>query len=109
VDDDAAGGGPSGPIAVTGNTITNIGVVDAIVIIAQDPGVDVCAHITGNNFAGAGTNKNILREQSLSAVLQIPQASVAALAAANTGATASSSGTITFNSSCSSPPLPDNP
>jgi hypothetical protein len=72
--------------------------------------VDVCAHITGNTFAGgAGANRNILLQQSISVVLQMPQASVAALAAANTDATASSTGTITFNSSCSSPPLPDNP
>ncbi|HJS20769.1 MAG TPA: Ig-like domain-containing protein [Anaerolineales bacterium] len=101
-DDDVTGGGPTNNLAITNNTLTNIGVADAIVIISQDPGVEVCANIGGNNLT-ATTNKNIFLQQSLSAVLRIPQASVAAMGAANTSATASSSGTITTGVTCAVP------
>jgi hypothetical protein len=106
-DDDVAGGGPGNLLKVTNNTFTNIGLPDAIVIITQDPGTDLCTNISTNTFVGA--NKNIFLSQAGTSVLQITQASVAALAAANTNATASSTGTITFNGTCTNPLLPTNP
>ena len=73
-------------------------------IISQDPGTDVCTHIAGNTSV-----EGITLQQSLSAVLQITQASTAALATANGGAVVTPSGTITFGGGCTAPPLPDNP
>lgn len=101
-DDDVSGGGPTNNLAITGNTLTNIGVADVIVIISQDPGVDVCTNISGNNLTDT-VNKNIVLQQSLSATLSIPQASAAAMASANTNATASSLGTITTGVNCTVP------
>lgn len=108
-DDDVAGGGPDDLIAITGNTITNVatnGFDNAIVIISQDAGTNVCANITGNTFSGAtAAMRTILLQQTAPAILRIPQASVAAMGAANTNAVATSLGTITFNSACA-PTLP---
>jgi hypothetical protein len=106
-DDDVAGGGPGNAVRIAGNTFGNNGTVDtsdSIVIISQDPGTDVCTHITGNSSV-----EGITLQQSLSAVLQITQASTAALATANGGAVVTPVGTITFNGGCTAPPQPDNP
>ncbi len=87
--------------------MSNIGTTDAFVFATQDT-ADLDLHVTGNTFPAAG-NRNILLTQAGSSVMQITQASVAALAAANTNSTASSTGTITFNSPVTNPPLPANP
>jgi hypothetical protein len=58
--------------------------------------------------SGNTTVEGITLQQSLSAVLAITQASTAALATANGGATVTPSGTITFSTPCAVPP-PTNP
>ncbi|MBK7393687.1 MAG: hypothetical protein IPI64_10370 [Chloracidobacterium sp.] len=99
---------PYGAVRVAGNTMTNIGVTDAFVFQTQET-ADLDLHVTGNTFPAAG-NRNILLTQTGTSVLQITQASVAALAAANTNSTTlGSSGTITVNSPVTNPPLPTNP
>jgi hypothetical protein len=98
---------PYGAVRVANNTMTSIGTADAFAIITQDT-ADLDLHVSGNTFPAAG-NRNISLAQSGTSVLQITQASVPALAAANPNSTASSSGTITFNSPVSNPPLPTNP
>ena len=72
-------------------------------MISHDPGTDVCTAISGNTSV-----EGITLQQSLAAVLQIAQASTAALAAANGGATVATSGTTRFNGACTNPPLPSN-
>ena len=99
-------GQPYANVRVFNNTFTNIGTVDALVFILQDT-ADVDLDVSTNTFAGA--NKNIFLSQTGSSVLQISQASVPALAAANTNATATSVGAITFNSPAGPPLLPSNP
>jgi hypothetical protein len=94
-------------VRITSNTFTNIGDPNTIVIISQDPGTEVCTHITGNTLTGAGV-PGITLQQSLSAVLQITQASTAALSTANEGATVTPVGTITFNGTCTTTPQPTN-
>ena len=93
-------------VRIANNTFSNIGTADGMVFILQDT-ADVDLTVTANAFLG-GT-KNILLSQANTSVLQISQASVPLLAAANTGSTASSVGTITFNSPVGPPPLPSNP
>jgi hypothetical protein len=61
----------------------------------------------GITLAGAGV-PGITLQQSVSAVLQITQASTAALSAANEGATVTPTGTITFNGGCTTTPQPTN-
>jgi hypothetical protein len=73
-------------------------------MISQDPGTDLGTNITGNT-----SMEGITLQQTLSAVLQITQASTAALAAANGGTTVTPTGTITFNGTCTTPPQPTNP
>jgi len=105
-DDDVAGGGPGNVVRISDNQFGSNGLVDlsdSIVMISQDSGTDVCANITGNT-----TVEGITLQQSLSAVLQITQASTAALSTANGGATVTTSGTITFNGTCITPPQPTN-
>ena len=106
-DDDVLGGGPGNAVRISNNQFGSNGLVDlsdSIVIIAQDPGTDVCTSIAANTSV-----EGITLQQSLSAVLQITQASTAALGAANGGAAVTPTGTITFNGACTSPPLPINP
>jgi hypothetical protein len=105
-DDDVSGGGPTNRVKTTGNTFGNNGTVDtsdSIVVISQDPGTEVCTDTSGNT-----TVEGITLQQSLSAVLAITQASTAALATANGGATVTPAGTITFSTPCAVPP-PTNP
>ncbi len=99
-------GQPYANVRVVNNAFTNIGTVDALVFILQDT-ADADLNVATNSFAGA--NKNIFLSQTGSSVLQISQASVPALAAANTTATATSVGVITFNSPAGPPLLPSNP
>lgn len=103
-DDDVAGGGPGNQVRIFGNTFTAIGDPNTIVMISQDPGTELCTHIASNTGV-----VGITLQQSLSAVLQITQPSTAALAAANGGAAVTPVGTITFNGTCTNPPLPTNP
>jgi hypothetical protein len=97
---------PYGAVRVVNNTFSTIGTTDALVFSIQDT-ADLDLHVSGNTLNGA--NRNIFLQQAGTSVLQITQASVAALAAANTGSTASSLGTITFNSPVTNPPLPTHP
>ena len=90
-DDDVARAGPGSAVRIAGITFGNNGTVDtsdSIVMISQDPGTDVCTPFSGNTSV-----EGITLQQSLAAVLQIAQASTAALAAANGGATVATSGT----------------
>ncbi|HZB11316.1 MAG TPA: Ig-like domain-containing protein [Rubrobacter sp.] len=106
-DDDVSGGGPGNNVRIANNQFGNNGVEDlsdSMVMISQDPGTDLCTHITGNTSV-----EGITLQQSLSAVLQITQASTAALAAVNGNATVTPSGTITFNGTCTTTPQPTNP
>jgi hypothetical protein len=106
-DDDVSGGGPGNALRIANNQFGSNGLVDlsdSIVIVAQDPGTAVCAHIAGNSSV-----EGITLQQSLSAVLQISQSDLVALAAANGVALVTPVGTITFNGGCSNPPLPGNP
>jgi hypothetical protein len=105
-DDDVAGGGPGNVVRISGNDFGSNGTVDtsdSIVVISQDTGTDVCTNITANTNV-----EGITLQQSLSAVLQITQASTAALSTANGGATVTPIGTITFNGTCITPPQPTN-
>jgi hypothetical protein len=102
-DDDVAGGGPGNALRISNNSFMNIGDPNTIFVQSQDPGTEVCTHIAGNTGV-----TGITLQQSLSAVLQITQASTAALSTANGGATVTPIGTITFNGSCINPPLPTN-
>jgi hypothetical protein len=105
-DDDVLGGGPGNVLRISGNQFGSNGLVDlsdSIVLISQDAGTDLCANVTGNT-----TVEGITLTQSSSAVLQITQASTAALSTANGGATVTPSGTITFNGACTTPPQPTN-
>jgi hypothetical protein len=105
-DDDVAGGGPGNVLRISSNQFGSNGLVDlsdSIVLISQDTGTDLCANVTGNT-----TVEGITLTQSSAAVLQITQASTAALGTANGGATVTASGTITFNGACTTPPQPTN-
>jgi Bacterial Ig domain len=97
---------PKNFMRVVNNTFSNIGTPDAVFYQTQET-AELCLHMAGNTFSGA--NANIFLTRSGTGTLQITQASVAALAAANSGSTASSSGTIQFNGGCSNPALPTNP
>jgi hypothetical protein len=101
--------GPAQPYAnvrVVNNTFTNVGMPDALFFSLQET-ADIDLHVSANTFNGA--NKNIFLSQLGASVLQISQVSVPALAATNINATASFTGTITFNSPAGVPPLPNNP
>ena len=102
-------GGPLSPYAnvrIANNTFSNIGTADGMVFILQDT-ADADLTVTANAFVG-GT-KNILLSQANTSVLQISQADLPALVAANINATASASGVISFSSPVGPPPLPSNP
>lgn len=91
---------------IVNNAFGNNGLTDSadsISIVSQDPGAEVCTNITSNTSV-----EGISLTQSLSAVLQITQASTAALGTANGGATVTPSGTIAFNGAWGNPPLPNN-
>jgi hypothetical protein len=106
-DDDVAGGGPGNAVLISSNAFGSNGLIDlsdSIVLISQDSGTDLCANVTGNT-----TVEGITLTQSLAAVLQITQASTAALAAANGGTAVATSGSITFNGACTTPPQPSHP
>jgi uncharacterized repeat protein (TIGR01451 family) len=98
---------PYGAVRVAGNAMNNIGTTDAFFFQTQDT-ADLDLHVTGNTFPAAG-NRNIILSQTGLSVFQITQASVAAMAGTNTNSTASSVGTITFNSPVTNPSLPTNP
>jgi hypothetical protein len=106
-DADVSGGAnlPDNFVRMVGNTISGIGVSDAVFFQNQET-ARICLHMASNSFSGA--NRNISLNQT-GAPLQITQASVAALATANSGSTASSTGAITFGGTCTNPPLPTNP
>ncbi len=97
---------PANSVRVAGNTFSNIGVSDATYYVTQDT-ARMCLHMSGNAFTG--TNRNISVNQQGSSQFQITQASVPALATANTGSTASSTGIINTGGTCTNPPLPTNP
>jgi hypothetical protein len=99
-------GAPYANVRVVNNTFTNVGTPDALVFILQET-ADLDLNVSANTFTGA--NKNISLSQVGAAVLQISQPSVPVLASTNINATASSTGTITFNSPAGVPPLPSNP
>jgi Bacterial Ig domain len=101
--------GPFAKYKFANNTFTNIAAVETIYVISDDQ-ANVCAHITGNSGNGTGVGKNFTLERRVpTAALQISQATVPALSAANSGVTISVNvEPVTFNGTCTTPTLPTN-
>ncbi|MEM7357661.1 MAG: inverse autotransporter beta domain-containing protein [Pseudomonadota bacterium] len=107
-EDSPSGTGPTNNIAIINNTFTGVP-GDSIRIRSTDADpITTCAHIVGNT----GTGGIFLDEDTTptGTSIEITQASLAALNAANTGLTANQNdGAIGFNGGCNMVSLPTNP
>jgi Ca2+-binding RTX toxin-like protein len=93
---------------VANNVFTNLS--DDAIEIDTDETASVCTHIVGNSDGAAGSPGDFDLDQrgGTDATLQVTQASVAAIAAANNAANVIPGGTLTFNGTCTNPALPTN-
>ncbi|MDH3753219.1 MAG: tandem-95 repeat protein, partial [Acidimicrobiia bacterium] len=109
-DEDIGLGGtnPTSSIRIADNTFTGLG--DDAIEVDTDETANACLHIFGNSNGAAGSPGTFDLDQRGDplTVLQITQASTAALSTDNTGATVVPTGTITFNGMCLNPTLPAN-
>ncbi len=97
---------PMGSVHVNAhnNVITDASVFGIEDIIALSRGnASLCLNATNNNITNGGFVGDIGIVQQDASILQISQASVPALSAANNGANVFSLGTITFNATCATP------
>lgn len=99
---------PTNNIRIVDNAFTNIaaGGEQAIELRTRDT-AQGCFHMTGNDNNAGGSPGFISLNQGGASMLQITQASIAALSAANNGATITDLGAI-FNGTCTNPALPVN-
>lgn len=101
--------GPNTFHSITNNSFTNINGVEAISISVDDLS-DTCANITGNTKSGGGAPDGtiFLDRRVAGTTFTVPQASTAAISAANNGATVTlGPQPLTFNTACN-PTLPTN-
>lgn len=106
--DDDVNGNPMLNTRVVNNSFSSIG--DGSVELATRDTARACAHITGNDNGSGGSPGTILLDLRDSADDEISQASTAALATANNGATVTVQTLLPlFNGGCTTPTLPMNP
>jgi hypothetical protein len=102
--------GPNTVVRIANNSFTNITGTEAISISSDDE-ADVCAHIMGNTKTGGGGPDGtiFLDRRVATAVFNVPQASTAAIAADNNGASVTLGlQPRTFGVTCN-PTLPTHP
>ncbi|MDH3451999.1 MAG: hypothetical protein OEN20_06225, partial [Gammaproteobacteria bacterium] len=94
---------------IVDNVFTNVPMMEQAIELLTDDTALACFNVTGNSDGGAGSPGEIVLDQANPSTLQITQASLAALSAANNGAVVNATGVITFDGVCIDPPLPANP
>lgn len=102
--------GPNSFFKIVNNSFSNITNARAISISSDDL-ADVCADVAGNTKSGGGApdGEIFLDRRVATAIFNVPQASVAAISAANNGAPVTTGPVaLTFNQACT-PALPTNP
>jgi len=106
--DGAVTNGPNTFHSIINNTFTNLGFPDVISITVDDQS-DVCANVNANGGSGLTAARNIFLDRRVAtSIFTVPQASTAAISAANNGATVVlGPQPLTFNTACN-PTLPTN-
>ena len=93
---------------IANNAFVNTGVFDDDIVLRLRDTADSCFHIINSDDGFGGSPGFIELNQGNASTLQITQPSTASLSVANNGATISTSGLISFNGTCTNPPLPAN-
>ena len=109
VDEDGndASPAPVGSTRIVNNSIISVGLFEQAIEIDTREIFDGCFHIADNNNGSGGSlTAEIDLAQGGSSILEITQASTAALSTANNGSVVIAAGAITFNGSCTNPALP---
>ena len=100
---------PTNNIRIVNNNFTNIGTANDIELRTSDT-ARACYHIFGNDNGGGGAFGTINFNVAGSSSAEITQASLAALSSDNNSTpTNVSSGSVSFNATCTNPTLPSNP